>query len=450
MSQSPSYPEGAPEPYSENFDHPDASKPRDSIDRKLGQYSNISQFAIVESRELSRSRGDQNFQNRALVLAPGRERSVLGRHQWIFSGAVKHMPKGVPDGECVPVLSATGDFLGIAFLQRRSSIVGRLISFEDRPVEAILLSNLEQALLLRRKLFGDLSGKMYRLVNAEADMLSGLIVDVYDTTAVIQISSLGMERRKEQIVEMVRILLPVTWVYERSTSPSRKHEGLAPSQGTLFGEEKPVYVQEDGFRFHIDITGGQKTGFFIDQREMRGLVKRLAAGKRVVNCFCYSGAFSVAALAGGATKCVSIDASQAALQLVEEHLRLNGLESAAHESLCTDVFSWLETDPLFYDLIILDPPAFAKRKQDVENALKGYREINRRVLQKVPSGSFLLTFSCSYHVEPNQFLAMLKKASLDAKRHVRLLSHHRHAWDHPMSIYHPETDYLKSALLYVE
>jgi 23S rRNA (cytosine1962-C5)-methyltransferase len=386
-----------------------------------------------------------------LILAPGREYCVEGRHQWIFSGAVQKIPEHAKDGECVRVASSRGDFLGIAFLNRQSSIVGRMISFDDRSADAILSSSLKSAFLLRQKLFGDLSGKMYRLVNAEADMLSGLVVDVYDTTAVIQVSSLGMERYKTQIVEELCSLLPLKWVYEKSTSPSRKHEGLAQAQGTVFGEAQPmVQVEEAGLRFKIDVKEGQKTGFFIDQREMRGLVRQLSAQKRVLNCFSYSGAFSLAAISGGALSCTSIDSSQGALRLLEEHLQLNGMQSAQHNSVCGDVFAWLESNKLDYDLVILDPPAFAKRKQDVDNALKGYKEINRRVLQKLPSGSFLMTFSCSYHVSPDQFLAMLKKASLDAKRPVRVLSHHRHAWDHPMSIYHSETDYLKSALLYVE
>jgi 23S rRNA (cytosine1962-C5)-methyltransferase len=387
----------------------------------------------------------------ALILAPGREYCVEARHQWIFSGAVKEVPKRVKDGECVRVVSSMGAFLGIAFLNKQSSIMGRMISFDDRPADKILSSSLKNAFLLRQKLFGDLSGKMYRLVNAEADMLSGLVVDIYDTTAVIQVSSLGMERYKTQIVEMLCTLLPLKWVYEKSTSPSRRHEGLLPSQGTLFGEEQQkIQVEEEGLRFNIDVKEGQKTGFFIDQREMRGLVRKLSAQKRVLNCFSYSGASSIAAFSGGALSCTSIDSSQRALRLLEENLQLNGMQSAQHQSVCEDVFVWLEGNKLDYDLVILDPPAFAKKKQDVDNALRGYKEINRQVLQKLPAGSFLMTFSCSYHVDPNQFLTMLKKASLDAKRPVRILSHHRHAWDHPASIYHPETDYLKSALLYVE
>jgi 23S rRNA (cytosine1962-C5)-methyltransferase len=387
-----------------------------------------------------------------MILAPGRERSVLSRHQWIFSGAVKKISQSSEDGDCIDILASTGEFLAIAFLNRSSSIVGRILSFEKKSVEEALNDNLLKAFAFRRRLFGDLSGKMCRLVNAEADMLSGLVIDLYDTTAVIQISSLGMEKYKGFILEVLRSSLTLTWIFEKSTSPSRKKEGMPLVEETLWGEEKSrIIVKEDGLQFAISVKGGQKTGFFIDQRETRDSVRRLASGRRVLNCFSYSGAFSVAALSAGAMSCCSIDSSEQALKLIEENLVLNGLQGDhRHTSICADVFTWLEKEPLDFDLIVLDPPAFAKRKQDLDVAMKGYREINRRALQKMPSGSFLLTCSCSYHVQPTEFMAMLKHAAMQSSRRVRVLSHHRHAWDHPCSIYHPETDYLKSALLYVE
>lgn len=388
----------------------------------------------------------------SLVLLPGKERSIYARHQWIFSGAVKKISPHAQNGDCVDVLSSTGEFLGIAFLNRASSIVGRIISFEKKTPEEALRANLLKALEYRGKLFGDLSSKMCRLVNAEADMLSGLVIDLYDTTAVLQISSLGMEKHKAFLIEILRSELSLDWIYEKSASASRKIEKLPLFEGTLFGNEKPrILVEEEGLKFSITVKGGQKTGFFIDQRETRGIIRRLAPGRRVLNCFSYSGAFSIAALAAGALRCCSIDSSEQALHLVEENLSLNGLDhDGRHKSVCADVFTWLEKEALDFDIVILDPPAFAKRKQDLEVALKGYREINRRALQKMPSGAFLLTCSCSYHVQPSEFLAMLKMAALHAGRSVRIVSHHRHAWDHPTSIYHPETDYLKSALLYVE
>ena len=389
---------------------------------------------------------------KAMVLAPGKERSILARHLWIFSGAVKTIHPDLADGECVDVLASTGEFLAKAFLNRSSSIIGRILSFDRIAVEEALTSHLRRALDFRKQLFNDLSGRLCRLVNAEADMLSGLVVDLYDTTAVLQISALGMERHKHLIVDFLRSELPLTWIVEKSTSPSRKKEGLAAEIKTLWGEEHDrIIIEENDLKFAVHVVEGQKTGFFIDQRETREIVRRLAPRRRVLNCFSYSGAFSVAALCSGAASCLSLDSSEQALGLVQENLRLNGIgEDPRHHSVCADAFAWLEHNPLDFDLVILDPPAFAKRQQDVDRAMKGYREINRRAIQKVPSGSFVLTCSCSYHVQPTEFLAMLKRASLHSGRQVRLLSFHRHAWDHPMNMYHPETDYLKSALLYIE
>lgn len=388
----------------------------------------------------------------SIVLAHGRERSVFSRHQWIFSGAVKKISPAAENGDCVEILASTGEFLGIAFLNRTSNIIARIISFTKCSPEEALRENLLRAFAYRKKIFGDMSGKMCRLVNAEADMLSGLIIDLYDTTAVIQISSLGMEKYKRVILEVLKSEFPLTWIFEKSTSPSRKKEGMPLIEETLFGEEKQrIIVDEGGLKFSISVKGGQKTGFFIDQRETREIVRRLSPGKRVLNCFSYSGAFSLAALCSGASSVCSIDCSEQALELIEENLALNGLKGdARHTSVCADVFTWLEKEEMDFDVVILDPPAFAKRKQDLDVAIKGYREINRRALQKMPSGSFLLTCSCSYHVQPSEFMAMLKQASMHSGRRVRVVSLHRHAWDHPASIYHPETDYLKSALLYVE
>ena len=387
-----------------------------------------------------------------MVLAPGKERSILARHLWIFSGAVKKIHPDLADGECVDVLASTGEFLAKAFLNRSSSIIGRILSFDRSSVEEAITGHLRRALAFRRQLFGDLSGRLCRLVNAEADMLSGLVVDLYDTAAVLQISALGMERYKQLIVDVLRSELSLTWVVEKSTSPSRKKEGLSTQIQTLWGEERDqIVVGEDGLKFAVHVLEGQKTGFFIDQRETREIVRRLAPSRRVLNCFSYSGAFSVADLCSGAASCLSLDSSEQALKLVQENLQLNGLGGdPRHQSVCDDAFAWLEKNPLDFDLVILDPPAFAKRQQDVDRAIKGYREINRRAIQKVPSGSFLLTCSCSYHVQPAEFLGMLKSAALHSGRQVRLLSSHRHAWDHPMNMYHPETDYLKSALLYIE
>ena len=234
---------------------------------------------------------------KAMVLAPGRERSVLARHLWIFSGAVKKIHPELQNGECVDVLSSTGEFLARAFLNRSSSIIGRVLSFEQISPEEAIAGHLKRALAFRKQLFGTVAGHLCRLVNAEADMLSGLVIDLYDTTAVLQISALGMERYKSCIVDVLRSSLPLTWIVEKSTSPSRKKEGLAIETKTLWGEErKRIVVEENGLKFSVNVVEGQKTGFFIDQRETRDMVRRLSPGRRVLNCFSYSGAFSIAAL----------------------------------------------------------------------------------------------------------------------------------------------------------
>jgi 23S rRNA (cytosine1962-C5)-methyltransferase len=384
-------------------------------------------------------------------LLPGKDRPVLAHHLWIFSGALKSIPRNIPDGTLVCVVSSKGDFLCKAFFNKKSSIIGRVLAYEPIDAKKAISSHIKKAVAFRRALFKDFSGSMCRLVNAEADMLSGLIVDLYDTCAVIQISSLGMDVHSETIISALKEELHLSWVYEKSNSPARAREGLKPFLRTHFGvEQEFVQVSEGPLRFLVSIIEGQKTGFFIDQRENRESVSRLSRSRRVLNCCCYSGAFSIAALKGGAVACTSVDVSQKALDLLEKNLQLNDIDPAVHRSVCSDVFDFLRQNSLEYDLVILDPPAFAKRRQDVDSALSGYREMNRLALEKMPDRSFLLTCSCSYHVDAASFYAMLKVASLEAKRQVKILSQHRHAWDHPTSLTHPETDYLKSALLYVE
>lgn len=385
-----------------------------------------------------------------VYLLPGKEFPALSFHSWVFSGAIRKIPSSYQDGSYVSVFSDDGRFLGKAFLNRKSSIALRFITFQDIPLEEALSQNISEAISFRKELFSSFSGKMCRLINAEADLLSGLIVDLYDTCCVIQISSYGMFVNKECIVRELRKNLDISWVYEKSTSPSLSKEGLLPFEGTVYGVENPeCIVSENGLRFYVSIAQGQKTGFFIDQRENREVIYRLSENRHVLNCCCYSGAFTVAALKGNAASCTSLDVSKKALEDVERNIQLNDLSSKKHTKICEDLFSYIKNNPLPYDLVILDPPAFAKRKQDIRSALSGYRQLNQTVLEKLPEKSFLLTCSCSYHILPEQFYDMIKAAAKGAGRQVRLLSYHRHAWDHPTRLEHPETDYLKSALLYV-
>jgi 23S rRNA (cytosine1962-C5)-methyltransferase len=385
----------------------------------------------------------------AVVLKPGREKSVRGRHPWIFSGAIASMPH-VEDGSCVEIHASTGDFLAIGYLNRQSQITVRILSWEKRSIDEILHSALQRAITLRKKLFSSENTNAYRLVFAEADFLPGLIVDQYADTLVVQIGTLGMEKLKSKIVKLLVEYLQPSWIYEKSDLPSRKEEKLPPFEGTLFGVERDqVIFQESGFSFCTHIKTAQKTGFFLDQRMMRKLVQGMSAQKKVLNCFSYSGAFSVYALAGGASLCDSVDISDAAVQMIQKNLELNSLHETVHREYTEDVFSFLRRKDLEYDFIILDPPAFAKRKHDVKQAARGYKEINRLAMQAVPKGSFLLTCSCSYHIDTDLFRKILFSAALDAKRDVRILQYHRLAYDHPESVYFPEGNYLKSFLCYL-
>lgn len=385
-------------------------------------------------------------------LKPGREKSLLSRHLWIFSGAVANS-NDIVSGSVHPVVSATGQKLGIAYFNERCSLIGRILSFEETSPEKALATHIQKSISLRKSLFSFTSSTMCRLVHAEADRLPGLIVDLYGDVAVIQIATKGMERLKETIVHSLKEELSLTWIYERSSSSSRKMEGLSPFEGTLWGTEREkVYAEESGILYSIDIKHGQKTGFFLDQREMRSLVQRFSDKRRVLNCFSYSGGFSLAALRGGASSCHSLDVSQSALSLLDENLRLNDFAGTPrHTSRCEDVFDFLRsTETLPYDFVILDPPAFAKKRNDIPNALRGYREINSQVMKKLPQGSLLLTCSCSYFITEDDFLRMVKEASLHANRYVRVITKHHTSFDHPIAVTHPENEYLKSFLLYVD
>lgn len=386
---------------------------------------------------------------RKVVLKPDREQSLLRRHPWIFSGSIASFPP-CEKGEVLPVFSSKGDFLATAYFHPENSLSGRVLSFVDLPIKEILTNALQRSLKLRSTLFDPIITNSYRLINGEGDGLPGLIVDCYADILVLQVHTYGMERLKKEIVDLLIALLSPRTIIEKSVSPARRQEGLEDAQGVLFGEDiAEIQVLENGLRFAVDCQGGQKTGFFLDQRDMRSLVRSLSKDKRVLNCFSYTGGFSISALAGGARSAVSVDVSAPALKIAEKNTLLNGFSHKLHTVLKADVFAYLQEDPLNYDLVILDPPAFAKKREDVPQASNGYREINRRVLEKLPSGSFLLTCSCSHFIDRQKFEAILFQASMETGRSIEILSRHRQALDHPESIYHPEGNYLKSLLLYV-
>ena len=385
-----------------------------------------------------------------VVLKKDKEKILHQRHHWVFSGAIHSFPTSFTNGDLLPVFSFAKELLGYGYFNQNSSLCGRMISFGPEDPHATLLQNIKNAIDLRKKLFAR-TETAYRLINGEGDLIPGLIVDKYADYLVIQISTLGMERLKPFIISNLTSLLPVKGIYEKSLLPSRKEEGLEPFEGNLYGEiTNLVEISERGSKFLISYLRGQKTGFFLDQREMRSLVGEYAKDKRVLNCFSYTGGFTIAALNSGASYAHSIDISKEAIELAKANLLLNKFDPEINKLIVDDVTKFLRTTPsLPYDIVILDPPAFAKKKQDVMNACKGYKEINRQTIQKMPAGSLLLTCSCSYHVDEDLFQKVIFQAAHDAKRSVKIIGKHRLAADHPINLYHPEGSYLKSLLLYI-
>lgn len=387
-------------------------------------------------------------------LKPGKDKPIRHRHHWIFSGAIQSLPL-FKDGEILPVLSASEQFLGYGYFNRKSSIIGRMIAFEPGDPLETIKRHIDEAVALRESLFETSSGiartTAYRLINAEGDRLPGLIVDKYGSLLVIQISTLGMERLKETIVRFLCERCAPDAIYEKSLLPSRKEEGLNDAEGWLWGASiQEVKIQENGLSFVIRPEESQKTGFFLDHREMRDLVRSLSAGKRVLNAFAYTGGFSVYALAGGASRVDSVDISGTAITQAERHMALNGFDPKEHGFYTADVFQFLREKDLNYDLVILDPPAFAKKKKDVVAGCRGYKDINRVAMQKMGAKTLLLTCSCSHHVDEGLFQQVVFQAAAEANRQVRIIGRHRLAPDHPVNLFHPESDYLKSLLLYVD
>lgn len=391
------------------------------------------------------------FPSKKVTLKPGKDKAVRQRHHWIFSGAIQTYPS-FENGELLAVHAADGSLLGSGYFNRKSGIAGRLLTFDAACPTKALFKRLDRAIEWRKKWFQKEDTTAYRLINGEGDEIPGLILDYYEGVLVLQSGTLGIDLLKPSIVShLIEKLHPQT-IYEKSLLPSRKEEGLSFEQGYLAGKENPFLAfRENGLHFTASLSHSQKTGFFLDHREMRQWVRSLSSGKRVLNAFSYTGGFSVYALAGEAKKVDSLDSSKEALELAEKHVALNGFDLASHQGICADVFDFLrQNQTLPYDLVILDPPAFAKKQKDLVAACRGYKDINRLAMQKMPSSSFLLTSSCSYHVNSELFQKVIFQAALEAKRQVRIIGQHRLAPDHPVNIFHPESNYLKSLLLFIE
>ncbi|MBS0652743.1 MAG: class I SAM-dependent rRNA methyltransferase [Verrucomicrobia bacterium] len=386
-----------------------------------------------------------------VVLKPGKEKSLLKRHPWVFSGAIASLPS-IENGEVLSVLSSSGEFLAKGYFHGQNSISGRVLTFSDQPVEEAINDAIDRAIALRRAFFAGQETNCFRLINAEGDGIPGLIVDKYDRILVVQINTCGIERLKSQIVQMLVEKCAPEAIYEKSTSSARRQEGLADSQGWVYSKHSgELVVRENGAQFQISLEKGQKTGFFLDQREMRKKIEELSRGKRVLNCFSYSGGFSIYALRAGAAHVTSVDCSADALALAHKNTSLNQINPNIHEIVEADVFDFLRKTSDRYDLIILDPPAFAKKRGDQNSACAGYKEINRlafELLKRCPSNlPLLLTCSCSHFIDEGLFQNVVFQAAIDAGSDAQILSKHIQAPDHPISLAHPEGEYLKSLLI---
>jgi 23S rRNA (cytosine1962-C5)-methyltransferase len=380
-----------------------------------------------------------------LSLKKGKEKPILQRHHWIYSGAIQKLSEHQP-GDFAEVYSSEKKRLGLAMLNKGHSIAGHMIAYGEETLEESLRKRFAEAAALRKSWFDPSRTNALRLINAEGDGIPGLIVDSYDRVLVVQISHPALERIKELLVSLLIDTFSPRSIYEKSTSFLRKKEGMGESRAHLYGEKiAEIEVLENGLRFSVDLIEGQKTGLFLDQREMRSHVREIASNRRVLNCFAYTGGFSIAALAGGAAHADSVEISAKCEARLEKNLRLNDL--SRHRFVQADVFDFLKTADWDYDLVILDPPAFVKKRDDVPRAFRAYKEMNAHVLSKMKPNALLLTCSCSYHIEESLFQNILFRAAAEANRSVRILGRHRQALDHPVSIFHPESAYLKSFLL---
>ena len=395
-----------------------------------------------------------------IYLHRGKEESLLRRHPWVFSGAIDYVKaeseEEIAEGAVVDVFGKSGDFLARGHFQI-GSIAVRVLSFRQEEIDAAWWRDrIAAAYALRRTLGLTDSGETtcYRLVHGEGDSLPGLVVDVYGTTAVVQCHSVGMYRSRLQIADALLACFGsrITAVYDKSSQTVPFNARLGAVDGYLRGAASvPLTVRENGLRFLVNWEAGQKTGFFLDQRENRELVRgRCAAGRTVLNTFCYTGGFSVYALAGGAVEVCSVDSSERAVALADENVRLNFGPEAKHTSLAADAVEHLRDIGDRYDLIILDPPAFAKHHKVLGNAMQGYRRLNARAIAQIRPGGILFTFSCSQAVSKELFRTTVFSAAAQAGRRVRILHQLTQPADHPINIYHPEGEYLKGLVLYVE
>jgi 23S rRNA (cytosine1962-C5)-methyltransferase len=390
-----------------------------------------------------------------VFLKPGKEESLKRFHPWIFSGAIAHFENGQPEeGELVEVYTSKNAFIAEGHYQI-GSIAIRVLSFKQEEINSEFWLRSLQAAYELRKSIGiavNPTNNTYRLVHGEGDNLPGLIIDIYNRTAVMQAHSAGMHISRMEIANALMQVLndSIDNVYYKSETTLPFKADLYPENGFLIGGSADNITTEYGLKFHVDWLKGQKTGFFVDQRENRALLEKYSNGRSVLNMFCYTGGFSIYALRGGAKIVHSVDSSAKAIDLTDKNVALNFPEDTRHASYAEDAFKFLERMGDQYDLIILDPPAFAKHRDALHNALQGYRKLNAKAIEKIKPGGILFTFSCSQVVTKDNFRTSVFSAAASTGRNVRILHQLTQPADHPINIYHPEGEYLKGLVVYVE
>lgn len=389
-----------------------------------------------------------------IYLKKGKEESLKRFHPWVFSGAIQHFSEDVEEGEVVRVMTAGGEFIAVGHYQI-GSIAVRVLSFSDVTIDdGFWCNKLQSAFDMRRSIgiVDNQHNNTYRLVHGEGDNVPGLIIDVYGETAVMQAHSVGIHLERLCIAKQLLKVMGdrVRNVYYKSETTLPYKADLGQEDGFIIGGSKDNVAIENGLRFHVDWLKGQKTGFFVDQRDNRKLLEHFAFGKKVLNMFCYTGGFSFYAMRGGAELVHSVDSSAKAIELTTQNVGLNFPGDCRHRAFCEDAFKYLDRAGGDYDLVVLDPPAFAKHRGALHNALKGYTRLNMKALEKIKSGGILFTFSCSQVVTKDNFRNAVFTAAALAHRNVRILHQLHQPADHPINIFHPEGEYLKGLVLYVE
>lgn len=390
-----------------------------------------------------------------VFLKPQKDKSVLRFHPWIFSGAIANTSQPLSEGDIVEVFNAEKKYVGTGYYQANSISV-KLFSFKQTLIDkAFWKEKIASNIRLREQLhlFDHENLNVFRLVNAEGDFMPGFIADWYNGVLVFQFHAVGMYLLKECFVEIFTELLfgQLKAIYNKSMHTLPQNKNMQAKDEFLWGEsDAKIVVNEYGKRFYIDVVQGQKTGFFVDQRENRKLLESLAKDKKVLNMFGYTGGFSVAAYQAGAQLVHTVDVSQKAVNLTNENIALNFSDTGRHQAFAADAFDFLDKTTEIYDILILDPPALVKHNKDLDNGLKAYRKMNKRAMECVSEGGFMFTFSCSQAVSKGDFRTAVFSAAAIARRNVRVIAELPHAADHPVSIFHPEGDYLKGLLLYIE